>query len=79
MASQADIQSDELRDFVLALAECCPLDRCNPPDCPLYQLRKRKMAERLKWLQALDEDDVVYLTSYHYVCLTTKTEQLVAC
>ncbi len=63
---------DELRDTLLSLAEVCPVVECNPKDCPLYLLRKMKRPQRLKWFNALDEDDLVYLAMYHHVCLNTK-------
>jgi hypothetical protein len=28
----------------------------------------------LQWFDALDEDDLAYLATYHHICLTTKVE-----
>jgi hypothetical protein len=71
-------RKNELRASVLCLAEACPVRNCNPADCPLYQLRKKKSAERLKWFDALSEDDLAYLAAYHDVCLNLILVQNVA-
>ena len=63
---------DELRASLFSLTEACPVDECNPKDCPLYLLRKMKRPQRLEWFNALSEDDLVYLASYHHICLKTK-------
>lgn len=54
------------------LASVCPFDQCNPNDCPLHGLRKLQTRQRLRWLSALPEEDLVYLASYHYTCLASK-------
>ena len=63
---------DELRDIVLSLTEACPLAECKPKDSPLYLLRKMKRQQRIKWFNALDEDDLTYLVMYHHVCLSIR-------
>ncbi|MEI6192825.1 MAG: hypothetical protein WCS42_00680 [Verrucomicrobiota bacterium] len=63
---------NDLQRYVLSLAEGCPLDQCNPKDCPLHEVRKLKQKDRLSWLQALTEDDAKHLASYHHVCLSMK-------
>jgi len=65
-------RNDELRAYLLSLAETCPVDKRNPEDCPLFLLRKMKPARRLQWFNALDEDDLVYLATYHHVCMHIK-------
>jgi len=67
-----NLKTDELRASLLSLAEVCPVEECNPQDCPLYQLRKKKFTERLKWLNALSEADLSYLAAYHAVCSNLK-------
>jgi hypothetical protein len=62
----------ELRANLLSLTETCPVDECNPEDCPLYLLRKMKPQQRLQWFNALDEDDLVYLATYHHICMDIK-------
>jgi hypothetical protein len=63
---------DELRASLLSLAKACPVDGCNPKDCPLYSLRKMEPRQRLQWFNALSEDDLVYLATYHHVCMNIK-------
>jgi hypothetical protein len=62
----------ELITAVLSLMEFCPVEDCNPDDCPLYNVRKLKHPQRNKWLSALGEDDLAYLLAYHDVCLNLK-------
>jgi hypothetical protein len=64
---------DELRADLLPLAEFCPVDESNSEDCPLHSVRKMKAQQRLQWFNALDEDELVYLATYHHICLNTKT------
>jgi len=71
-------RSGELRASLLELAEACPVDRCNPEDCPLFALRQMKLEQRLGWFETLDEDDLAYLATYHHVCLTTKLQPSLA-
>ena len=56
----------------MLLAPACPVDHCNPSDCPLFAVRQMKPKDRLQWLQALAETDLAYLAAYHHVCLATK-------
>jgi len=63
---------DELRASLLSLTKACPVDECNPKDCPLYSLRKMEPAQRLQWFNALAEDDLAYLATYHHVCMGIK-------
>jgi hypothetical protein len=65
-------QKAELRASLFSLAVACPVDECNPEDCPLFAVRKMKPAQRLQWLDALSETDLSYLATYHHVCLKTK-------
>jgi len=65
-------RKDELRASLLSLAKNCPVDECNPKDCPLYSLRKMEPMQRLQWFNALTEDDLVYLATYHHVCMDIK-------
>jgi len=63
---------DELRANLLSLTKICPVDECNPEDCPLYLLRKMEPMQRLQWFNALDEDDLAYLATYHHICMNIK-------
>ena len=63
---------DALRASLLCLTEICPVDECNPEDCPLYLLRKMNPRPRLQWFHALNEEDLAYLVTYHHVCMNIK-------
>lgn len=68
MTEQPRRQHDELRASLSALMDCCPVDQCNPVDCPLFALRKMERREREQWFEALNEADLGYLAAYHYEC-----------
>ena len=68
-------RKEELRASLIPLAEACPVDGCNPEDCPLYKVRKMAQSMRLKWFRALTEDDLVFLATYHHVCFSHKLAQ----
>jgi len=62
----------ELRASLLSLTKACPVDECNPKDCLLYSLRQMEPMQRLQWFNTLTEDDLVYLATYHHVCMSIK-------
>ena len=64
--------NDPLRASLISLAERCPVVERNPEDCPLFRVRKMKPAARLKWLEALSEDDLDFIAAYHHVCMKVK-------
>ena len=72
MGAISDEHVRELRASLLELSEVCPFDQCNPPDCPLYLLRKLKRDQRLAWFNALSAEDLSYLATYHHICLGIK-------
>ena len=74
MISMPHEQMNELRANLLELTEACPFHDANPEDCPLFLLRKMKPRNRLQWFNALTENDLVYLATYHRVCFATKVE-----
>ena len=59
---------DQLAHFVPS----CPTNHPNPPECPLYRLRKEKSQTIAQWLAGLTVEDKEYLVLYHQCCLTTK-------
>ena len=65
-------RKDKLKANLLELGEACPFHRDNPEDCPLFELRKLPRTKRLEWFRELSEEDLVYLTTYHQVCLGVK-------
>ena len=67
-------QRAEMLDNVLSLAMRCPVDHCNPADCPLYYVRLMALDRRLEWFKALTDEDLAYLNSYHFVCMKAKLD-----
>ena len=57
---------------LLPLAENCPIERGRPADCPLSLLSQRKPAERARYLSALNEDELGFVSGYCHVCANTK-------
>ena len=51
----------------------CPVGD-NPEDCPLHEIRKLPMEERLLWLEAKSDDEVITLYQQHIDCLARKKE-----
>jgi len=63
---------DGLRASLLELINVCPVEQCNPADCPLFPLRKMDHRQRLHWFASLDRTDLEYLAAYHYVCMNVR-------
>lgn len=63
---------DDLRASLSELINVCPVERCNPADCPLFRLRKMNYGQRVQWFASLDRADLEYLAIYHYVCMNIK-------
>ena len=63
---------DGLRAGLLELVNICPVEKCNPADCPLFALRGLNRRQRHEWLGALNQADLEYLAIYHYVCMNIK-------
>jgi hypothetical protein len=63
---------DELRASLLELINVCPVEQCNPADCPLFMLRKMNPAQRLQWFASLSQADLEYLANYHYACMNIR-------
>ena len=61
-----------LRADLLSLIKSCPVNENNPKDCPLYPLRMMKPRQRLQWFNTLNKADLVYLASYHHVCMNIR-------
>jgi hypothetical protein len=74
MTSNPDLTVEQLRASLLEVVGFCPVDRCNPADCPLFALRKMNRSQRLEWFNALRESDLRYLAAYHHVCMNLKTQ-----
>ena len=53
----------------------CPLGD-NPEDCPLHEVRQWPVEERLAWLEAVTDEEVVELFKRHCECLEYKLTEL---
>lgn len=65
---------NELLANLSELSKACPFHQHNPEDCPLFPLRRLNAAKRQAWFNALSEEDLAYLATYHHVCLRLKLE-----
>jgi len=63
---------EKLRAEVISLGQFCPIDECNPEDCPLYDFRRLKHPEQMLWLNGLSQDELAYLIAYHQIYLNTQ-------
>jgi hypothetical protein len=65
-------QRQYLLNEIFGLAVACPFDQGNPCNCPLHELRKKTLRERHEWLQALSEEDISNILTFHKKCLGEK-------
>ena len=72
MPSLSSSSVDDLRAGLLEILNACPVEQCNPPDCPLFRVRNMTPRQRLRWFTSLDHADVEYLASYHYACMNVR-------
>lgn len=54
------------------LSKRCPVDRLNPINCPLYDLRLLDARDRRVWVHALTLEELHYLALYHVSCAAIK-------
>lgn len=57
---------------MVGLLVACPYNQDNPANCPLHYIRQRDMAQRIAWLDSLDEEEVQVLYANHQHCLEIK-------
>jgi hypothetical protein len=69
-------QRTEMLDRLLSLAISCPVDQSNPANCPLCNVRKMDLGRRLEWFRSLTDDELVFLNSYHHVCMKHRLQEL---
>ena len=62
---------EEARIGMYARILRCPLGG-NPEDCPLHEIRKWPMEQRLAWLESTNDEEVVELFNRHSDCLESK-------
>lgn len=54
----------------------CPLGG-NPEDCPLHEIRKLPVEERVAWLESQTDEEIVAAYELHNKCLECKLEEYV--
>lgn len=58
----------------MELLDNCPVELCDPEDCPLYQVRQLNYHRRTEWFKAVTTEDLEYLAAYHHVCMKLKLQ-----
>ena len=63
------------RDLTRILLSCphAHIGDPNPRECPLHEIRKRSLRERLAWVRTLDRDVVSRILENHSWCYAKKT------
>jgi len=69
----ADDRRSELEKLAFVLSKTCPIERLNPRNCPLFDLRPLGARDRRIWIHQLSLEELEYLTTYHHFCATEKT------
>ena len=76
MKTKKSVSPDGLRTKLerqaMALSKRCPVDRSNPINCPLCDLRLLGARDRRGWVRALTLEDLQYLSLYHHCCAAVK-------
>ena len=76
MKTKKSVSPDGLRTKLerqaMALSKRCPVDRSNPINCPLCDLRLLGPRDRCGWVHALTLDELQYLVLYHVSCAAVK-------
>ncbi len=49
----------------------CPVED-NPDDCPLKDVRKMPLEERIAWMDAKTDEEIIELHQHHVRCLAHK-------
>ena len=52
----------------------CPFGE-NPIECPLHELRKQPVEDRLAWLESKSDEEVVDLYRLHTDCMACKLDK----
>jgi len=76
MTNETTVNSSGIKMSEARLAMHGRILRCslegNPEDCPLYELRRLPVEERLAWLASKTDKELERLLSYHTKCLDQK-------
>jgi len=51
----------------------CPLGG-NPEDCPMHELRKLPVEDRIAWLNSQTDEELIFLYEQHNQCLRCKLD-----
>ena len=62
----------KLHGKIVALSVACPVDECNPVECPLHEVRKMTLRERYEWSKSISEDEAIKLVQHHIKCVEEK-------
>jgi hypothetical protein len=54
---------------IYGLLVACPYEQGNPASCQLFEIRKKKLRDRVEWVQSLSFDDMVHIMTVHKGCL----------
>ena len=68
------LSADKMRARLVEVLDACPVEHCNPADCPLFHLREMDFVQRLRWLDSLNPSDLEYFATYHYICMQLKLQ-----
>ncbi len=58
---------DEMRETLLSLV-CGEVFDTEMPGCPLHEVRKKPLRERMHWVAGLDDQQVVEIMIHHHNC-----------
>lgn len=70
-------QEEALRQNLINLIEHCPVGTCHPENCLLGSVMEMKPSDRVRWLNGLNQDSLVFLASYQFVCCEHHLKQAV--
>ncbi|MCI5123554.1 MAG: hypothetical protein D3925_03525 [Candidatus Electrothrix sp. AR5] len=66
--------TEEYNDGIIKLANACPLYLRNP-HCPLKEIRKRKLSDKVKWFDKLSLSTKKTIYCYHLQCYLKNSER----
>ena len=65
-------QKDHVKTKIFGLSVQCPFSGTNPCVCPLHEIRKKGLRERLEWAERLSETEALNILTFHQKCLEEK-------
>lgn len=72
MTSHNLSETDHLRSQVWGLAVACPVGPDNPEGCPLHDVRRCSLTDRLKWVRSLRHEELAHIVGVHCACIAAK-------